>query len=306
LIRTPTVFIVGAGASYEYGFPLGEKLVKQIVFHTRAAETPFSKAMVASGIDSTDVLQFSSSLKGADLSSIDAFLENNRAEFVRVGKAAIALVILLAELECAKQGRLIENPPEDNWLKYIWNVARAGCAAQTLLDNRVSFVSFNYDRVLETYLSGVIGSAFNLSSDEAAELRTQAFPVVHLHGQVAGVKFGAGPEAFLNERLDEIAAGIRVVHDAVPVGDSVFEEAQGMIEQAEVICCLGFGYHPTNIKRLRLSRLKKTNARFVGSTFGMGRAEMLQAQAALGLDLTHVPLSGRKCEAFLRENVVLL
>lgn len=306
MIKTPTVFVLGAGASYGYGFPLGERLVKQIGSHTRAAETSFSKAMVASGVDSADVLRFNGNLRGADLSSIDAFLESNRAEFVRVGKAAIALVILLAEVTCVENGRLVENPPEDNWLKYVWNVARAGCDAHTLPDNRVSFITFNYDRVLETYLSGVIRSAFNLTSEEAVALRAKAFPIVHLHGQVSGVEFGAKPEAFLNERLDEIATGIRVVHDAVPVGDSVFEEAQDMIGRAELICCLGFGYHPTNIKRLRLSESKKASARLLGSTFGMGHAEVLQAQAALGLDLTHVPNSRLKCEAFLRENVVLL
>jgi len=306
LIKTPMVFIIGAGASVGYGFPLGEKLVKQIAFHTRAAETAFSRAMVASGVDSADVLRFHGNLRGADPSSIDTFLENNREEFVRVGKAAIALVILLAEAECANQGNLVENPPKDNWLKYIWNVARAGCSAETLLHNRVSFVTLNYDRVLETYLSGVIRSAFNLNPDEATALRVKVFPVVHLHGQVSGVEFGADPAMFLNERLDEIAAGIRVVHDAVPVGDSVFEEAQGMISRADLICCLGFGYHPTNINRLRLRDTKRASARLLGSTFGMGHAEVLQAQAALGLDLTHVPNSGLECEAFLRENVALL
>jgi len=306
MITAPTVFIIGAGASSEYGFPLGTELVKQAVFHTRAAATALVKALVSSGVSADDAGEFSVRLRDSDPNSIDTFLENNREEYVRIGKAAIALVILLAEVNCLKHRLLIEKAPEDHWLKYIWNAVREACSAQTLQDNRISFVTFNYDRVLETYLDGVIQNAFNLELAEATVLREQAFPIVHLHGQVSNIGFGAYPPGeLLNERLQEIASGIRVVHDSVPRDDPAFEKAFGMIRSAQMICCLGFGYHPTNVMRLRLEELKALTAQFCGSAYGMGAAQIQQAENILSLSINQT--SGNlKCEAFLREHVVLV
>ncbi|MBU0595758.1 SIR2 family protein [Candidatus Bipolaricaulota bacterium] len=306
MITAPTVIIIGAGASFEYGFPLGAKLVKQAVFHTRAPVTALCKALVSSGVSADVAGEFSVRLRDSDSNSIDTFLENNREEYVRIGKAAIALVILLAEADCLTEGRLLAKPPADHWLKYIWNVVREACSVQTLQDNRIGFVTFNYDRVLETYLDGVIQNAFNLEPAAATALREQAFPIVHLHGQVSNVGFGAYPPgALLNEQLQEIASGIRVVHDSVPRDDRAFERAFDMIRSAKLICCLGFGYHPTNVGRLRLKELKAQKAQFCGSAYGMGAAQIQQAENMLGLSIN--PTSGNlKCEAFLQEHVVLV
>jgi hypothetical protein len=38
MIKTPTVFILGAGASKAYGFPLGGGLVSQICNHSEARQ----------------------------------------------------------------------------------------------------------------------------------------------------------------------------------------------------------------------------------------------------------------------------
>jgi len=304
MIHIPTVFIVGAGASAEYGFPLGGALVKQIVFHMREEGTALRQALARVGVGLRDAEEFGIRLRDSDSDSIDTFLENNSEEFVRIGKAAIACVILLAEEECASRNRLVADPPGDHWLKYVWNTARGGCNAATLAENRLSFVSFNYDRVLETYLDGVIQSTFNLEAVEAAALRAKAFPIVHLHGQVSGVGFGEVEGAFADNHLERLSSGIRVVHDEVPTNGPAFESAFNMIASARRICCLGFGFHPTNIRRLRLHDIMSPDARFHGSTFGMGEAQIRQAQSTLNLQIERT-LPHLKCASFLRECVDL-
>ncbi len=303
MIQNPTVFIVGAGASTEYGFPLGGALVKQIVFHMRKEGTALRQGLARVGVSLRDAEEFGIRLQDSDSDSIDTFLENNREEFVRIGKTAIACVILLAEAECARQHRLVADPPADHWLKYVWNIARGGCSVATLPENRLSFVSFNYDRVLETYLDGVIQSTFNLEAAEGSTLRAKAFPIVHLHGQVSGVGFGEIGGAFA-DNLDLLASGIRVVHDEVPTNDPAFETAFNMIASARRICCLGFGFHPTNIRRLRLHDIMSPDAQFHGSTFDMGEAQIGQALNALNLQMERIR-PHLKCEAFLRECVDL-
>jgi hypothetical protein len=304
MIQIPTVFIVGAGASAEYGFPLGGALVKRIVFNMRKEGTALRQALARVGVSLRDVEEFCIRLQDSDSDSIDVFLENNREEFVRIGKAAIACVILLAEEECARGHRLVADPPADNWLKYVWNIARGGCSVATLAENRLGFISFNYDRVLETYLDGVMRSTFNLEAAEGSALRAKAFPIVHLHGQVSGVSFGEIEGAFADDHLGLLASGIRVVHDEVPTNDPAFESAFNMISSARRICCLGFGFHPTNIRRLRLHDIMSPDARFHGSTFGMGEAQIGQALNALNLQIERIR-PHLKCEAFLRECVDL-
>ncbi len=305
MIQTPTVFITGAGASVEYGLPLGADLVKRVVLLTRQPNSGLRQALAKAGVSIADAEAFSTRLSGSDPSSIDTFLENNTEEFIRIGKAAIALVILLAEGHCLELGRLGPEPPKDHWLKYIWNLALAGCTAATLATNRVSFVTFNYDRALETYLDGVIRNAFGLEGSEARELREQAFPIVHLHGAVSGVEFGADPGELLNGRLEETAEGIKVIHEAIPQDDPAFRRAFELLRGALLVCCLGFGYHPTNVQRLRVKDLMRTpSAKFCGSAYGMGTAEIKQAEGPLRLEIDRLS-KGLKCEAFLRERVVL-
>lgn len=55
----------------------------------------------------------------------------------------------------------------------------------------------------------------------------------------------------------ESARSIKIVHEGS--GDTEeFIEAQKAITAAEVVCCLGFGYHPANVSRLQLDRLPAT------------------------------------------------
>jgi hypothetical protein len=89
MIRTPTVFVLGAGASAEYGLPLGSALIQLIVDalgETGTLRKPLSIAGVLEG----KMEIFADKLHLANLTSIDAFLENNSPEFVELGSFASA------------------------------------------------------------------------------------------------------------------------------------------------------------------------------------------------------------------------
>lgn len=299
MISNPTVFIIGAGASAEYGFPLGSSLVHKIISHMSEPNTDLLRGLHLGGFELAETTQFCKKMEFSDTDSIDTFLERNEDKYVQIGKAAIAYVILESESECHKADRLISNSPKDHWLKYVWNIMRAGCTPDTLIDNAISFVTFNYDRVLETYLDTVIQHSFNIDALRSTALREKSIEIIHLHGQISNKEFGRFDNEEIVNNLPEIASEIRVVHDDVPKNDEVFNKAFEAIRNADLICFLGFGYHPVNVRRLRISELTTGAKAFVGSTFNMGKAEVNLAIKRIGRAFKHTS-SSQRCEAFLR------
>src|SRR5207247_9593754 len=125
--------------------------------------------------------------------------------------------------------------------------------------NRLRVITYNYDRSFERYFASVLEHTYPdlaKAGPEAAEaLRVKAISIVHLHGtlgQAADQVLTVTDRTTLNT-LDfhgQVAAGIRIIHDVHPTKE--YATAQEWLREAQVICFLGFGYHPTNIKRLDL------------------------------------------------------
>ena len=169
----------------------------------------------------------------------------------------------------------------------------------------MTFVTFNYDRVLEKYFDTVIENMFGLAASDASALRERAIPIIHLHGKIVKRDFGDYEESAVVGSLSSIASEISVVHDTVPMNDPIFKQAFGAISRARLICFLGFGYHPVNIERLRIHELASDNVSIIGSTYGMGEAEVRLAQGRLQRQL-HASSTSHKCREFLRARAQLL
>lgn len=93
MVRKPTVFVLGAGASVEYGLPMGTHLIKDIV--DGLTQTGFLRsALVEACYRENDIDEFRQKLVGSQLTSIDAFLEGNDENYQDIGKSSIAGAIL--------------------------------------------------------------------------------------------------------------------------------------------------------------------------------------------------------------------
>lgn len=90
MIGRRTVFILGAGASYPYGFPTGEGLVDEIIDLTQ--QTPLDSTFLAYDCSAEEVHCFGHDLSNSNASSVDSFLEH-RPDFLKIGKLAIALTL---------------------------------------------------------------------------------------------------------------------------------------------------------------------------------------------------------------------
>jgi hypothetical protein len=108
MVTKPTVFVLGAGASEPYGFPLGIELVDLIATRILSGLAPVEvRQFQALGHDLAPLKEFATALKAARPYSIDAFLET-RGTFRDIGEATIAQWLLQAEsdggLQVARPG----------------------------------------------------------------------------------------------------------------------------------------------------------------------------------------------------------
>jgi hypothetical protein len=102
---------------------------------------------------SGDVIEgFRQEFYNSGRNSINAFLEH-RTELMEVGKAAIAVALINYE----NPDRVI-GFGEDNWLRYMYN--QLNTSFDEFGKNQLSFITFNYDRVVEWFLLTCLQNSF--------------------------------------------------------------------------------------------------------------------------------------------------
>ncbi|MCK4414977.1 MAG: hypothetical protein KAY32_15690 [Candidatus Eisenbacteria sp.] len=269
MIRTPTVLILGAGASKPYAFPTGRELLVRICTDLEEQESPLTRTLVELGNSLSKLKGFGTALALSCLPSVDVFLEE-RPEFLQLGKAAIASALLPFE----REHRLLRTRQRDMlWYEYLFGHLRAPPAK--LDENRLKIVTFNYDRSLEQALFLAFMHSYGLD-DTAAAKAVEKIPIVHVYGSLAplpwqdatGLRYHSAANAANTQRCAE---NIRILHEGSREAD-LFTRAQLWIRHAKVICFLGFGYHQTNIARLGIPEELTTQEVF-GTAVGLQKAE---------------------------------
>lgn len=275
LIERPTVFVFGAGASYPFGFPLGQTLIQDIL------ALRHERAEVGSLISTTDLDAFKRALQDTDVTSIDRFLEH-RHKFWDIGRIAIAAVLLPKERR-NNLSRLIVNESDaayGRWFGNFFEFLIARVKPDDFCKHNMTLVTLNYERSLETMLHQGVMAAYGLSSEDAATL-LERFPVHHLHGsfgalpwqdrcQEKALGFGtAWDVADMPPRIKAVkqaAAGIRIVHEENLAESEAYCNARDAIANAENVVFLGFGFDPVTIDRL-LGPGRRKNIRLFATGF---------------------------------------
>lgn len=253
MITIPTVFVLGAGASKPYGFPLGLELRDQVVGHLGSG----SKLVMLTqlGFKETELRDFGNRLSQSSLASVDAFLELNPS-LCDMGKHAIAMALLPYE----NQGALFDKDRRsENWYEYLYQ--KMSASRGEFGQNKVSFVTYNYDRSLEQFFFTALKNSYGLS-DDGTSLEMSRVPIVHLHGVLGNLPWQGGdslpygPIPMHHEHVRLAARLIRIVSEDVGVAsDERFAQAHKLLAEARRIIFLGFGYHPLNLKRLNLNQV---------------------------------------------------
>ena len=254
MIDRSTVFVLGAGASQPYGFPLGVELTKLIANWINSGGTAFEKEMgtVFPAEAIGEARQMARALRTVE-GSVDLWLAQ-RKKYLTVGRYCVARFI-------AQQ----EDPDalfRGEWYANLFRLllpADLPVGAEALLKNPVTFVTFNYDRSLEQTLFLKTQSFFGLS-DEVTTAVISKLRIIHVHGQVGRLPWQKA-EGWLkdiparpyapNFKPEELfhAACVKVISETTRDSPE-YQAAQEALRQASRICFLGFGYDPQNLARL--------------------------------------------------------
>ncbi|MGA2602736.1 MAG: hypothetical protein ABSG14_00765 [Verrucomicrobiia bacterium] len=267
MIEEPTVLILGAGASAPYGYPLGQQMVSEIcAWLMDPLNNKFGIDLMALN-GQTVVQAFAAEMAASQASSVDEFLEH-RPDFAPVGKDAIAQAIIPHE---------DENKLRGGWYQYLFRALNA--TKERFHHNRLTIITFNYDRSLEQFLYTAIKYKYGISHEVTVDL-LNTIPIFHLHGMLDPLPFfhpGGRPYSTTTSTqiIRRAATGIKIIHDDVQ--DSLqFRRSVQYLAEAEKICFLGFGYHRTNLERLQMKEWGF--GQVYCSSYGLTNAERNQIQ----------------------------
>jgi hypothetical protein len=275
VITEPTVLVLGAGASMPYGFPSGKELRKKIC----EKQDNLIELMGPSPSSKDHIKEFVNAFRRSGTPSIDSFLEY-RQEFIPIGKLAIAHALIPSEIG-ANLFKL-EDPKNEYWYEYIFNEMNTNF--EEFGNNKISFITFNYDRSLEYYLFNVLKNKYGKTEKDVEEKLIE-MEVVHLHGQLGYLpwqdrddKNKRAYDSSLNKETIEIAAEeIRIIHDEIDVNtDKQFIMAHKILNEATRIFFLGFGYNQTNLQRLKIHEMNDVGKILAGTRKGITDNEARQ------------------------------
>lgn len=275
MFHSRTLFVVGAGASCEFGLPSGAQIKSKIA---RLIDIRFEDGHSMSSGDHQIVECFrrlareDEQLNGSinpilhkcwllrdalpAAISIDNLLHAHQGDqyMELAGKLAIVKSILEAE-----RGSILQpmdtHPPAinmakvaDTWLMWFFKMAAEGItkAEVASIFENVSIVCFNYDRCVEWFIPLALQTYYGLDQTVANQIAA-SLPVLHPYGTIGPVD--ALPFGSKNANILNAAKSILTFSEGLS-DETLIGNIRAEVEQAETIVFLGFAFHPMNIALL--------------------------------------------------------
>ena len=297
MLGNRTLFIVGAGASFEFGLPLGAKLAQNIAeklhfefdynglvkgdesFYSALRQNFSDHNVLRSHLNACARIRTGIRLAGSIDNYIDAHKEE--AEVALLGKLAIVDCIAKAE----KSSKLYFEPHSSKlvfdveklgktWITEVvgilfYGVSKANVA--TVFDN-LSIISFNYDRCIQQALVLALHTQFHLDISQCYEL-VNKLQIIYPYGSLGtlsplhdakSVPFGAD---IYQPYLFELSKNIRTYSEQV-ADAALASQISAEVTKAKNIVFLGCAYHQQNINMLKSQNVALDKA-ILGTAHGI-------------------------------------
>jgi hypothetical protein len=284
MLRKKTLLILGAGASFDFGMPLGRDLAGHIA---RKVDIRFQDGYQMTSGDAVimEALRHTARQRNEDVNdylhagwrvrdgidftrSIDSFLHKheNEPKLQLCAKLAIAQIIAEHERNSSlyvddRRADSVFSRDDDvkgSWLGRLFYVLQEGVSRlqlDSLLKN-LMVIDFNYDRCFEHFLLHTVRRTYGRPETEISDFLRAALKIVHPYGLIGelpwkisdGVKYGADQYIHHTDLL-RMASGIQTFNEEMS-SNAIVSAVRGMIAEAERICFLGYHFHEPNMKLL--------------------------------------------------------
>ena len=335
-----TVFVLGAGASYEVGLPVGAQLKDQIAKlvnikfsdvgsgeHTGDAWVmeAFRAHARAESLNVNELLHAGWHISDAmpQAISIDNFLDARRGEKLieLAGKLGIVQGILHAERNSkifidprSQSNRIKFTNVTNTWFNKFFQLVTENCRFEDVVERlkSVSIISFNYDRCLAHFLLHSLQNYYGVSTQEAEEV-LRDFEVLYPYGTVGPLPFAAAQKgvtygATLNGAgLLEHSREILTFTEGTDQRFSEITRIRNNIKNAKRIVFLGFAFHPLNMELLapKPETISPRNQIVIGTAYGLSISDLEAIREDLDIRLhkpTKIVLPGETCDGLFSNN----
>lgn len=242
MISKKTVFITGAGASSDYYYPCGSEFLKQIIDKLLLLDNDLSKInhidfdwRKGIGKEIAQLLYDSKPL------SIDEWLS------VEVNKKYRSCIqFIISHLILSYEAKFADAT--NTYFDSIWNMMiKDARTIDQFLTNKVSFITFNYDRTIEVFLKTRIKSRYGIQTEAEMEIILDHFKVFHFYNtcfdstfEIEYGKFAPLDPYHLNCLIKKYQR-VSLIYDQND--DHYIENVSNQLYIADRIVFLGFAFH---------------------------------------------------------------
>lgn len=304
--------ILGAGASFDFGFPTGIELCEEIYkgwLNPNDKYIKFYKHHLKDGEKNESEIEKSIS----DLAyqfyysgalSVDDFLSrlNNKVD-IDFGKMTITDLILKKENDSvSNQGGKQLFQWRNNWLRKIFAKEFRFETVEELIkkieESPVRFITFNYDRSLEYYLFTAIKNYYG-DGQKAKEIY-KTIEIHHIYGKLGplegevnddtehfnyGESYGRGSD---ENKIYKCSSNIKVINENKNGAKQIIEKCYQWIKQSDKVYILGFGFLNSNYKLLGIDDYKESckgkipENKFIYTSYGLSESEKRTVREKFG------------------------
>ena len=281
MLKSKTLFIIGAGASKAYGFPLGKELYESIhngdyikLYTEFLQNTDCAKGEKIGYLNTAN--QLVNIVKSSKYSSIDSLITHIPI-FKQQAKEAIALLLLKKEME--SRSAFFQIADENDWIKYLVHTCKDNILKSCVIESDISFITFNYERSLEYFLSKALSK---YTSYKTSHFINNNVSIRHVYGNIGRLEWQIATPVgelkygwdYRNCLLSEIQNAIKLMGPERFVDNNEKDNYyQKEIIRAEKIYFLGFSYDKINLKKLgfdeALEDSKIKEKKIYGTAIGM-------------------------------------
>ena len=337
MIEKKIVFVLGAGASCPYGYPSGSELRRLILYNAGSFSGGFLDSyrnFKSKDLDQSkkhtklqQIKQFIETFNGA-VKSIDVFIANN-SKFAPIGKYIIAFEIFRAEQESRFREEI--QPAKEHlehhdnrqyvlgkagfqggdWYSYLFKRITDGLVGRDALpdfsNGNISFITFNYDRSLEYFFYDSLRCLYYEVAEDKKVQALNHLKILHVYGNIAHLKWQnpcdyVDYKQQINESILQNAANkIRTVYEEKENPEVI--EAKNLLQQADQIFFLGFGFARENMEVLGLPGLISEDCLILGTVLGLEPKEINDIRDQIVKGLKHGGITDRNLNRVKLENV---
>lgn len=286
MIKQNTVFILGAGAGKDYGFPTGIEFTDQI---TRSFVVWYKKHLSPDSIHKTwedfedyeqkailrEKLRFVEDFRASE-DQMDLFVSRQTVNkrYIRLGKLAIVLGII--EYEKSSKSKL-----RGSWYGTLFSQLTEDMVGSKDYDrfseHNIAFITFNYDRSLEQYLrSRLLGSWRGVQEPQINEI-VNSLQIVHVYGRIGKLDWEnpsdelelpyGGLARPIGNYSWELTDNLQLMYGERE-GDNILR-AKSVLSEAERLYILGFGYSANNLQMLDFPQSIRNVTEVYGTAVGL-------------------------------------